>query len=506
MNTVSPYLVAGVLAAYFALLFGISVITSRKSDSLTFFTANRQSPWYLVAFGMIGASLSGVTFISVPGWVGNSGFTYYQMVLGYLLGYIVVAKILLPLYYKHNLVTIYTWLDGRFGRRSYKTGAWLFLVSRTIGSAFRLFIVAAVLHMGLFAHFNVPFWITVVVTLLLIYLYTFKGGIKTIVFTDALQTLFLLLSVVVFIVIIAQQLDLSATGIVQRLADSEYTHTFEFDWQSGRNFFKQFLAGAFITIVMTGLDQDMMQKNLTCRSLRDAQKNMYWYGTSFLVVNIFFLALGALLFIYIGEKQLVFSDPNYFMYSAQDHKFINTDFLFPQLAFNYFGSFAALTFLLGIVAAAYSSADSALTALTTSFVIDILNRKPESTPKKLRYGVHISFSILIAVIILIFKSINNSNVISSLFTMAGYTYGPLLGLFAFGLFTRRRVNDRLTPAIALFSPLITFVLDHYSKQLFNGYVFGFEVLVLNGLITFMLLLLFSHRQKAGDSVQDVQKG
>ncbi|MDD3893089.1 MAG: sodium:solute symporter, partial [Bacteroidales bacterium] len=427
--------------------------------------------------------LSGVTFISVPGYVGDSQFSYLQLVMGYLLGYFVVANVLLPLYYRLNLTSIYTYLDTRFGFFSYKTGATFFLISRVIGASFRLFLVATVLQVSVFNAWGVPFLVTVIVTILLIWLYTNRGGIKTIIWTDTLQTTVLLTAVVLTIYFLAQKMDLSFAQMVQVINDSEYSRTWFFDdWNDKRHFIKQFFSGAFITIVMTGLDQDMMQKNLSCRNICDAKKNMYWYGFAFLPVNLIFLSLGVLLFIFAQQQGIPIPE--------------QTDELFPIIATQgYLPKAVSILFILGIVAAAYSSADSALTALTTSFTVDILNpkNKTEAELKSIRRVVHISISILIAVVIMIFRAVNDQSVISAIFTVAGYTYGPLLGLYAFGLFTRFKVRDKWVPVVAILSPIFCYFLSTYSEILFNGYKFGFELLIVNGAFMFFGLLLLSKR-------------
>ncbi|MCH8318704.1 MAG: sodium:solute symporter [Bacteroidetes bacterium] len=483
----SPLLVISILAGYFGLLIFISWLTGRKADTAAFFIANRRSPWYFVAFGMIGASLSGVTFISIPGWVGTSGFSYFQMVLGYLLGYLVIGTVLMPLYYRLNLISIYAYLEQRFGFWSYKTGAFFFLLSRTIGASFRLFLVAGVLQLALFDRWGVPFWVSVMVTILLIWIYTFRGGIKTIVWTDTLQTLFMLLAVVITIRLISEELNLSFENLVTTIKESQYSQVFFWDLKylkDEKYFFKQFFAGAFIAIVMTGLDQDMMQKNLSCRNLKDAQKNMFWFSIILVFVNGLFLCLGALLFIYSNSKGIALP--------------LNTDDLYPILALDHFSTFAGIIFLLGITAAAYSSADSALTALTTSFCVDFLNKDftgqtDENIKRKIRYKVHVAFSVILFLMILIFKVINDENVISALFKAAGYTYGPLLGLYAFGLLTKWKTNDRAVPFVCLISPVICYILNVNSESWFGGYKFGFEILILNGLITFAGLMAFSGR-------------
>ena len=465
------------IVAYFSVLIFISFITGKSADNKTFFKANNSSPWYLVAFGMIGASLSGVTFISVPGWVEAQSMSYFQMVLGYVVGYVIIGLILLPLYYKLNLTSIYTYLEDRFGRYSYKTGASFFLLSRTIGAAFRLFLVANVLQVILFDAYGIPFWVTVSITILLIWLYTFKGGIKTIVWTDTLQTLFMLIAVGVCIYTISDEMQIDS--LFSYVSESKLSKIFFFDDVSAGNYFwKQFLSGAFIAVVMTGLDQDMMQKNLTCRNLKDAQKNMFWFTIVLVIVNFFFLALGVLLTDYAQKNGI------------DAHK----DQLFPLIATQgNLGLATALFFLLGLIAAAYSSADSALTSLTTSFSIDILEidkKEDKKLQEKIRKKIHIVFSIVLVLIILIFKYfIADESVIANIFKAAGYTYGPLLGLYAFGLFTKLKVKDKMVPFICLLAPVLTFIISYHSLQFFN-FDFGFFVLVLNGFLTFIGLSLF----------------
>ncbi|WP_282073418.1 sodium:solute symporter [Polaribacter atrinae] len=471
-----PLYILLLIVAYFSVLIFISYITGKSADNKTFFKANNSSPWYLVAFGMIGASLSGVTFISVPGWVETDSMSYFQMVLGYVVGYLVIGLVLLPLYYKLNLTSIYTYLQDRFGNYSYKTGASFFLLSRVIGAAFRLFLVANVLQVILFDAYGVPFWVTVSITILLIWLYTFKGGIKTIVWTDTLQTLFMLLAVGVCIYTISTEMKID--NIFTYVADSKLSKTFFFeDVNAGNYFWKQFLAGAFIAVVMTGLDQDMMQKNLTCRNLKDAQKNMFWFTIVLVIVNFFFLALGVLLTDYAQQNGI------------DAHK----DQLFPLIATQgTLGLATALFFLLGLIAAAYSSADSALTSLTTSFSIDILEidkKKDKNEQEKIRKRIHIIFSLILIATILIFKYfIADESVIAKIFTFAGYTYGPLLGLYAFGMFTKMNVKDKIVPLICLIAPILTLIISYYSKEKL-GFDFGFFVLVLNGALTFIGLTI-----------------
>jgi len=456
---------------YFLVLLFISNLTSKKSTFTDFFNANRSSPWYLVAFGMIGTSLSGVTFISVPGEVGSSNFSYFQVVLGYLVGYYVIAKVLLPLYYKHNLISIYTYLEDRFGFYSYKAGAFFFLLSRTIGASFRLFLVAGVLQIAIFNQLGLPYFFSVLLTILLIWIYTFKGGIKTIVWTDALQTLFMLSAVIITIVIIIDKMNISLYESFHMVKNSSYSNIFYFDWRAGNDFFKQFISGAFIAIVMTGLDQDMMQKNLTCRNLGDAQKNIFWFCVILVLANLLFLFLGALLYLY--SESVNFQLPT------------STDDLYPLLALNELGFLTSIIFILGIIAAAYSSADSALTSLTTSFCIDFLDIQKRNNKRKTRLLVHIGFSILLFIVILIFNEINDESVINSIFKAAGYTYGPLLGLFSFGIFTKYKIKDKFVFFVCLISPLISYLVNIYSEELLFGYNFGFEILLLNGLLTFL---------------------
>jgi len=479
----TPTLVLIVILAYFSLILGISQVTGRRADNASFFLGRRQSPWYIVAFGMIGASLSGVTFISVPGWVGESQFSYMQMVLGYLLGYFVIAQILLPLYYRLKLTSIYTYLEGRFGTWSYKTGASFFLLSRIIGASFRLYLVAGVLHISIFGNWNIPFWVTVVITILLIWLYTFRGGIRTIIWTDTLQTVFMLLAVAISVVLISRAMDLDFPGMVQKVARSDYSRVFFFgDWKAGDHFVKQFLSGAFIAIVMTGLDQDMMQKNLSCRNLKEAQKNMYWMSVSLLPVNLLFLSLGALLYIFAMQHSIPLPE--------------RSDDIFPLIATRgYLPPVLTVFFMVGLVAAAYSSADSALTSLTTSFTLDILNgqRLPEQRLQRLRKTVHIAISAVLLIVILVFRAINNQSVIAAIFTAAGYTYGPLLGFYSFGLFTKFKVKDRFVPLVAIASPILCYIISSNSEAWLNGYTFGFELLILNGLLTFLGLLLLRRR-------------
>jgi Na+/proline symporter len=479
----SPIVILFIIIAYFLLLIGISYFTSRGADNDSFFVGNKNSKWYLVAFGMVGASLSGVTFVSVPGWVNTSQFSYMQMVFGYLFGYFIVANVLMPMYYRLNLTSIYTYLEQRFGFWSYKTGAFYFLISRIIGASFRLFLVASVLQLSIFESWGVPFWITVAITILLIWVYTFKGGIKTIVWTDTLQTFFMLTAVGVTIFVIANQLDWSFGEMVSQVKESDYSQIFFFDnWNSKQYFVKSFLSGVFITVVMTGLDQDMMQKNLSCKNIQEAKWNMYSMSIVMVFVTFVFLFLGALLYLYAAQKGIVLPE--------------KADQLFPMLATEgYLGYTVAVCFILGLIAAAYSSADSALTALTTSFCVDIIdiNKKPAHKKESLRKMTHIGMSFVLFLVILLFEIINDDSVIDSLFKAAGYTYGPLLGLYAFGLFTKLNVKDKWVPLICLASPIICYVINANSVQLLNGYQFGYDLLILNGGLTFVGLYLIKSR-------------
>jgi Na+/proline symporter len=485
MNTT---LALSILLVYFAMLVAVSFLTSRNADTHTFFTANKQSPWYLVAFGMIGTSLSGVTFISVPGNVGTGQFSYFQVVLGYLVGYFVIATVLMPMYYRLNLISIYTYLEKRFGFWSYKTGAGFFLLARTVGSAGRMFIAVQVLQLAIFDALGVPFEATVVIAIALIWIYTFKGGVKTIIVTDTLQTVFLVTAVFLTVYLIGDKLGFSGGDLWRTVTESSYSRIFVWDWAPKNNFFKDFISGAFIAIVMTGLDQDLMQKNLTCKSIGDAQKNMFWFSVVLVIVNLAFLCLGALLYIYANQTGLPIP--------------ARTDDLYPMLALgNQFGLVAAVTFLLGITAATYASSDSALTALTTSFCIDFLNieKYPEAKRQRMKTAVHLMFSGLFLIVIILFRQLNNQAMIRTIFDLAGYTYGPLLGLYAFGLYTKRAVVDRYVPYLCVISPLLTYFVVANAPAWF-GYTFGFEKLLLNGLLTFVGLWAVSKKVGVGEGV------
>lgn len=479
----SPLFILTVFLIYTVVLFAVTWVTARKADNQSFFIGNKASPWFVVAYGMIGASLSGVTFMSVPGWVNDTQFSYMVVVLGYLFGYFVIALVLLPLYYRLKLTSIYSYLNQRFGFWSYKTGSGFFIISRTLGASLRMFLVINVLQIFVFDAWNIPFWINVMVFILLIILYTMKGGIRTIIWTDTLQTTFMLLAVILSVVYISKELDVSVVKLVSVVKESDISRMFITDWHHERFFLKQFFSGMFITIVMTGLDQEMMQKNLSCKNIKEAQKNMFTFSGILVFVNLLFLFLGALLLIYIRGKGV---------------EITNSDDIFPTVALRFLGPVAGLVFLVGLISAAFPSADGALTSLTTSVSIDFLelDNKPGMTElrkRRIRYVVHISIAIVFFISILIFSTLNDEAVIDKLFTIAGYTYGPLLGLYSFGLFTKRLVKDKVTPLIAVLSPLICFFLSKYSVEFFNGYKFGFELLLLNGLLTFIGLYIFSRK-------------
>ncbi len=500
----TPQIILGIVGLYFVVLMVIAYFTSRGAKNDDFFIAGRKSPWYLVAFGMIGASLSGVTFISIPGVVGgegtNMGYSYMQVVLGYMLGYFVIATVLMPVYYRLNLTSIYTYLEKRFGFFSYKTGAAFFILSRTIGAAFRLFLVAIVLQQFVMEPLGVHFTITVAIIILLIWIYTFQGGIKTIVWTDSLQTFCMLAAVILTVLAIGDAMNLSVGGLISKVQNSDYSQVFFFEggWGDKNNFFKQFFSGAALAIVMTGLDQDMMQKNLSCKNIGEAQKNMFWFSIVLIFANLLFLTLGALLYMYAGEIELEMPMRN----GAAAR-----DLLYPTIALEHLSPTVGIVFILGLIAAAYSSADSALTSLTTSFCVDFLNfnkKKDQDSPrlKNTRRLVHIGFSVLLFLVILLFYFINDRSVINQLFTIASYTYGPLLGLYAFGFFMKRRIQDSLAPLVCIAAPILTFILNTYSETLLFGYKFGFELLILNGFLTFVGLFLIS---KKGSQVGNLEE-
>ncbi len=483
----TPIYILTLIAVYFLVLLAIAYFTGKSDTNEAFFKANKKSPWYIVAFGMIGASLSGVTFISVPGWVQSSQFSYMQIVIGYFFGYLVIAYILLPIYYRLQVTSIYEFLLTRFGKTTHKTGAFFFFISRVLGASFRLFLVASVLQYFIFDSWKVPFEITVILSILLIWIYTFKGGIKTIVWTDTLQTLFMLVAVVATIFIILNKLNWSISYLFNSVEFESYGKTlFTDNFNDKKHVIKSFLGGMFIAIAMTGLDQDMMQKNLTCRNTKEAQWNVISLGFVLIIVNAVFLTLGALLFIYAGKFGIA---------TPVVDSSVKTDLLFPEIALNgNLGIGVGILFILGLIAAAYSSADSALTSLTTSFCIDFLDikSKPKKQQKSIRKKTHIIISFVLIVVIVTFKYVLQENVISSLLQVASYTYGPLLGLFAFGIFTKINIKDNYVWSIAILSVISTYFLNKYSTLIFNGYEFGYELLIINGLITFLGLLVIKN--------------
>ena len=495
----APGILLSFLIGYFLILLGISYFTSKKSsDNSTFFTANRNSKWYLVAFGMIGTALSGVTFISVPGEVGNPAgneFKYFQFVIGNAIGFILIAAVLLPLYYRMNLTSIYTYIEERLGTYSYKTAASIFLLSRTIGSSFRLYLVVIVLQRFIFDSYGIPFWATVLISLGLIWSYTFKGGLKTIIITDTLQTVFLVSSVILTIFFICNSLDMNIFQAFETIKNSGYSKVFFYEDFITSKFHvsKQLLGGIFVTLTMVGLDQDMMQKNLSCKNIGEAQKNMFTFTAVFVIINIFFLSVGALLYVYANKYGIeipldsITGKPR-------------TDFLFPEIAFNHLSAIPAIVFMLGLTAATFATTDSALTALTTSFCVDFLSfsKKEDinsASSIRNRHLVHVGFSLLMFLVVVLFNIVNNAAVVSAIFTVASYTYGPLLGLYGFGLFLKNRgVKDKLVPIICILSPAICFFLNANSKIVMGGYVFDNELIVVNGLITFIGLLIISKPQ------------
>jgi SSS family solute:Na+ symporter len=478
----SPFLVFALIGGYFGVLLLIAWLTSRKANTETFFIANRKSPWYLVAFAMIGTTISGVTFISVPGEVGNSGFSYLQFIMGNLVGYWLIAGFLLPVYYRMKLISIYSFLGERFGTWSHKTGSAFFIISKLIGAAFRLYLAAMVLQLAFFDAFHIPFSITVVVSIVLIWIYTFKGGIKTIVWTDTIQTVFLISAVILSIVTISKNLHWDFGAMIREVDRDPLSRIFTWDWKSGQNFFKQFFAGIFTTLVIVGMDQDQMQKNLTCKTLPDARKNMVVFSFAFLITVFLFLCLGALLYIFARQQALVLP--------------VRSDDVFSFLALNHLGIVVGVSFLIGVIAAAYSSADSALASLTTTMSIDFIDieKFPEAKRNQIKTAIHILFSVLLIVVILLFRAINNQSVVVAVFKVAGYTYGPILGLFLFGLLTKRKVLDKWVPLVAVIAPVITYLISSYSEELFFGYKFGFELLILNGMLVLAGLFLLSKKK------------
>ncbi|MCB9032439.1 MAG: sodium:solute symporter [Chitinophagales bacterium] len=479
--SLNPKLILTIVLVYFLFLIAISFITSKDADNNTFFVGNRQSKWYLVAFGMIGASLSGVTFISVPGWVKTQQFAYMQMVFGYFFGYVFIAMVLMPTYYRLQLTSIYTYLEERFGKTAHKTGAAFFLISRTFGASFRLLLVAVVLQQFVMNSLGISFYVTVIITLVLIWLYTFKGGIKTIVITDTIQTTVMLVAVALTIYYIAKAMNLSFGDTIATIKNSDYSQIFFFNdfVTSKTHFIKQFFGGFLIAVAMTGLDQDMMQKNLSCKNIKDAQKNMLSFSVVIIFVNLLFLCLGALLYLFAMSKNIALPE--------------KSDLLYPTIALQHLPFIIGLLFVVGLIAAAYSSADSALTSLTTSFCIDFLGFGRDTNKlqqeKNTRRIVHVVFSIIIFIIIILFEPYSKTAIIGTIFTVAGYTYGPLLGLYLFGMFTKIEIKDKGVIVVAIIAPLLTYLLSTKAATWFNGYVFGFELLGINAIITMLGLLL-----------------
>ena len=471
--------------AYFVILFTISYIAGRKADNEGFFVGNRKSTWYVVAFAMIGSSISGVTFVSVPGMVAASGFSYLQMVLGFVAGQIIIAFVLIPLFYRMNLVSIYEYLENRFGISSYKTGAWFFFISKMLGAAVRLFLVCLTLQLLVFEPFHLPFILNVIITVALVWLYTFRGGVKSLIWTDSLKTFCLVVSVVLCIYYIASDLHLGFGSMIATISENDFSRMFFFDdVNDKRYFFKQFLAGVFTMIAMTGLDQDMMQRNLSCKNFKDSQKNMITSGISQFFVILLFLMLGVLLYIFTARQGI--ENPE------------KSDELFPMIATgDYFPAIVGVLFIIGLISAAYSAAGSALTALTTSFTVDILGakNKAENELVKIRKRVHIGMAVTMGVVIFVFNLLNNTSVIDAVYILASYTYGPILGLFAFGIFTKKQVRDKYIPWVAIASPILCFILQKNSERWFNGYQFSYELLIFNALFTFIGLCLLIKKSK-----------
>ncbi len=476
----SPFVVILTVAIYFIVLFGISFLTSRNTDSNGFFIGNRKSPWFLVAIAMIGSSISGVTFVSVPGMVGASNFAYLQMVLGFVVGQIIIAFVLIPLFYKMNLVSIYEYLENRFGIASYKTGAWFFFISKMLGASVRLFLVCITLQLLVFDPLKLPFILNAFITVLLVWLYTYKGGVKTLIWTDAFKTLCLIISVVLTIVFIAKDLQLNFTSMINTIKESDLSKAFFFeDINDKRFFFKQFLAGIFTMIATTGLDQDMMQRNLSCKNHKDSQKNMITSGISQFFIIAMFLMLGVLLYIYAAKMNIALPE--------------SSDQLFPLIATGgYFPLIVGILFIIGLISAAYSAAGSALTALTTSFTVDILQSKSKMSSvqqDETRKKVHIGMALVMILVIIVIELLNNTSVIDAVYILTSYTYGPILGLFAFGIFTKKQVKDKYIPLVAITAPILCFIIDQNSEVWFNGYSFSYELLILNALFTILGLTL-----------------
>ena len=477
----TPLITATVVAIYFCVLLFVGFITSKKGDNASFFTANRTSPWYLIAFGMIGTSISGVTFISVPGAVGSISFSYLQFVFGNFFGYLIIILVLLPLYYRLNLTSIYSYLAERFGPVTHKAGAFFFLLSRTIGAAARLYLVAVVFQIFIFDSWHFPFGLSVILSVGLILAYSIKGGVKTIIWTDTLQTVFLVSALILTIVFINHSLNIDFSSSIQLIKESKFSQVFFWNYNDKNFFVKQFVSGIFMTIAMTGLDQDLMQKNLTCKSLKEAQKNMFVFSFIFILVVLLFLSLGALLYLFAGNNHIPIPDA------------AHSDQLFPTLALHYFPPFFSFIFIIGLTAAAFASADSALTALTTSFCVDFLRMSENSTKASIRnrYLVHISFSVLIVMCIFMFREYNDGSIINSIFKIAGYTYGPLLGFFAFGLLSKRVVKDEIAAVVCIISPIVTYLLEIVIHREFPNYSIGYETLIFDALLIHILLSVIS---------------
>jgi Na+/proline symporter len=489
----NPYLILGFIAIYFFVLIGISYVTGKNADNDSFFIGNRKSHWFLIALGLIGDSLSGVTFISVPGKVVYDQFSYLQLVFGYLVGYWIISYVLLPVYYKLQLTSIYSYLLNRFGIFSQKTGSFFFILSRLLGAGGRLFLAVGTIQYFVFDRLGVPFYLTVAIMIALMIAYTYKGGIKTLVWTDSFQSILLLGGLIFSIIAIGSQLHLGLGGMVTEVKNSSYSQIFFWNFKEKTYFWKQFLGGIFIAVAMTGLDQNMMQKNLSCPNLKDAQKNIMSFSFVMVMVNVLFISLGALLFLYASKMNVPLE------INEVTGK-IRTDKVFPTLALNYLGTVAGLAFIVGLTAATFSSADSVLTTLATSFCIDFLNFEgdvyDDKQKMRIRKRVHIISALLLFFVIVIFKEANNQAIIDTILYVAGFTYGPLLGMFAFGLFTRVRVNDGLVPFICIISPVICYFLDMYSVRLFNGYKIGPELILINGLLTFLLMFSTSWAKKS----------
>ncbi len=505
LQSLSPTLILVLIIAYFLMLIGVAYITSKENDNTSFFVANRKSPWWLIAIGMIGTSISGVTFISVPGWVNASSMAYMQMVFGFLVGYLAIAQILLPIYYKMNLITIYTYLEKRFGTNAYKTGSFFFILSRTLGSSIRLFLMAKVLHeFVIFPLFGISFWVTVFVTIALIWSYTFKGGVKTIIWTDTLQTLFLISSLVLTVILVGNSLYDTHGSIFHTVMSDARSKIFFFEggWSDGKNFFKQFIGGASIALVMSGMDQDIMQKILTVKDLAGAKRNLYTYPIMMVFINFLFLSLGILLFIYAQDHSILLpaKGGTGAMVAAIDPT-ADTDLLFPTIALRHSGALIGILFILGLTASSYASADSALTSLTTAFCIDFLNLDKnnvnDTQNATTRHNVHLAFSALFFVLILLFHIYADGQIIKLVYDTASITYGPLLGLFTFGFFTKRNIKDKYSLIVCILSVAITTLVYIYNIRLGHlifGYKFGFELLILNGLVTFVGLWMISNKK------------